>query len=74
MSNDALAGPHLVSRINGMVIPIQPGQAGIMHRFEQPINQITIGAVNENGVRRGRDTDNMMVSPATAEPVSPPIL
>lgn len=74
MNLDATSGPHIVSRVNGMVIPIQPGQAGIMHRFEQPINQITIGAVNENGVRKARDTDNMFVSSATVEPVAPPVL
>lgn len=63
--------PFVQSRINGMKIPLLPGQAGIMHRFRNPENQLVISHATEHG---RIDTDERMVldSPAPNEvPTAP---
>lgn len=41
--------PHITSRINGLKIPFPRGQAGILHRFTNPENQLVISQVSEHG-------------------------
>lgn len=44
-----MANPFITSRINGMKIPLYPGQAGIMHRFTQPENRLVVESINTQG-------------------------
>lgn len=63
--------PFIQSRVNGMKIPLLPGQAGIMHRFRNPENQLVISHATEHG---RVDSDEKLVIPATQEsqvPVAP---
>lgn len=56
--------PVIKSRINGLQIPLLPGQAGILHRFTNPENQLVISGVSEAGVT---DTDEPLVIPSSVE-------
>ena len=52
--------PHIVSKVNGMLIPLLPHQGGILHRFTNPENQILISKVSEEAMTV-KDTDERMV-------------
>lgn len=58
--------PHVVSAVNGLYIPLLPGQEGILHRFTNPENQLVFARVSES---KTRDTATTLVSPASADEV-----
>lgn len=60
--------PHIVSRVNGMKIPLLPGQAGIMHRFEHPENRLVIASTSHNPITDARDDATALVVPSTQGP------
>lgn len=62
--------PYIRSRVNGIMVPIQPGQAGIMHRFAQAENQLVIAEVNAAGGVANSEQDQTLVSPSTPEPTA----
>jgi hypothetical protein len=64
--------PHITSRVNGMKIPFLPGQASILHRFEQPENKLFVSATTYNALLDQRDDANDLVIPATQEPGEAP--
>ena len=64
--------PHITSRINGMKIPILPGQASILHRFEQPDNKLIVASTTYNALLDQRDDANDLVIPATQDPAEAP--
>ncbi len=64
--------PHITSRINGMKIPFLPGQASILHRFEQPDNKLVVASTTYNALLDQRDDANDLVIPATQDPAEAP--
>lgn len=64
--------PHIVSRINHMKIALLPGQASILHRFEQPDNKLVVASTSYNALLDQRDDANDLVIPATQEPGEAP--
>lgn len=56
--------PFITSAVNGIKVPLLPGQAGIMHRFRNPENRLVISEVSESG---RIDSDERMVIAATQE-------
>jgi hypothetical protein len=64
--------PHITSRINGMKIPVLPGQASILHRFEQPDNKLVVASTTYNALLDQRDDANDLVIPATQDPAEAP--
>jgi hypothetical protein len=64
--------PHIVSRINGMKIALLPGQASILHRFEQPDNKLVVASTSYNALLDQRDDANDLVIPATQDPAEAP--
>lgn len=61
-----MSTPHIVSRVNGMKIPLLPHQGGILHRFNNPENKLVVAKVSTDTYIK--DTDSMMSIPATPEP------
>jgi hypothetical protein len=55
-----------------MKIPFLPGQASILHRFEQPENKLFVSATTYNALLDQRDDANDLVIPATQEPGEAP--
>ena len=64
--------PHITSRVNGMKIPFLPGQASILHRFEQPENKLFVSATTYNALLDQRDDANDLVIPASQDPAEAP--
>ncbi len=64
--------PHITSRINGMKIPLLPGQASILHRFEQPENKLVVSSTSYNALLDQRDDSNDIVIPASQDPAEAP--
>jgi hypothetical protein len=64
--------PHITSRINGMKIPVLPGQASILHRFEQPDNRLVVASTTYNALLDQRDDANDITIPATPDPAEAP--
>lgn len=64
--------PHITSRINGMKIPVLPGQASILHRFEQPENRLVVASTTYNALLDQRDDSQDIVIPATQDPAEAP--
>jgi hypothetical protein len=64
--------PHITSRVNGMKIPLLPGQASILHRFEQPDNRLVVASTTYNALLDQRDDANDLVIPATQDPAEAP--
>jgi len=60
--------PHIVSRVNGMKIPLLPGQAGILHRFEQKENKLVIASTSFNPLTDARDSDAELVFEGVKDP------
>jgi hypothetical protein len=60
--------PHIVSRVNGMKIPLLPGQASILHRFEQDQNKLFIASTSFNPMIDHRDDARDIEIPATRDP------
>lgn len=60
--------PHIVSRVNGMKIPLQPGQASILHRFEQDQNKLFIASTSFNPMLDHRDDARDIEIPSTRDP------
>ena len=56
--------PYITSAVNGIKVPLLPGQAGIMHRFRNPENRLVISEVTESG---RIDSDERMVIESTKE-------
>lgn len=52
--------PHIVSKVNGMRIPLLPHQGGILHRFTNPENQLFVAKVSEEAIAV-KDSDERMV-------------
>ena len=61
-----MSTPHIVSRVNGLKIPLLPHQGGILHRFNNQENKLVISHVSTDSYVK--DTDSMLTSPATPEP------
>lgn len=61
-----MSTPHIVSRVNGLKIPLLPHQGGILHRFNNPENKLVISKISTDSYVK--DTDSMLTSPATPEP------
>lgn len=57
--------PHIVSRVNGMKISLLPGQASILHRFEQDQNKLFIASTSFNPLQDERDDANDLQIPAS---------
>jgi hypothetical protein len=64
--------PHITSRINGMKIPVLPGQASILHRFVQPDNRLIVASTTYNALLDQRDDANDLVIPAGQDPAEAP--
>ena len=60
--------PHIVSRVNGMKIPLLPGQASILHRFEQDQNKLFVASTSFNPMLDHRDDARDIEIPATRDP------
>lgn len=61
--------PFIRSRVNGIAIPVLPGQAGILHRFHQPENQLVVAQVQERSAQAAPpDTASDLVMEGTPEP------
>jgi hypothetical protein len=60
--------PHIVSRVNGMKIPLLPGQASILHRFEQDQNRLVVASTSFNPMVDHRDDARDIEIPATRDP------
>jgi hypothetical protein len=58
--------PHITSRVNGMKIPLQRGQVGIMHRFTQPENKLLISKVDEQGYKV-EENERMVIGSDTTD-------
>lgn len=57
--------PHIVSAVNGIKIPLLPGQAGIMHRYTNPENRLVIASVHDQGAEQDDETRLQIAEPAT---------
>lgn len=62
------AYPHIVSSVNGLKIPLLPGQAGILHRFENPENRLVIASTSYNPIHDVRDDAETLVVPSASAP------
>lgn len=60
--------PYIVSRVNGMKIPLLPGQASILHRFEQEQNRLVVASTSFNPLVDHRDDAKDIEIPATRDP------
>jgi hypothetical protein len=60
--------PHIVSRVNGMKIPLLAGQAGILHRFEHPENRVIIASTSYDPINDSRDDAAALVVPSSSAP------
>ena len=61
-----MSTPFVTSAVNGIKIPLHPGQTGIMHRFDTPENKLFISAVHEKDGDINDDT-KVLSSASTAE-------
>ncbi len=70
----SIKSPHIISAVNGIKIPFQPGHVNIMHRFETPENKVFIKSTS---LVAERDSEAAMdlgqPEPAAAEPVAEPV-
>lgn len=64
------SSPYVRSRVNGIMIPLMPGQVGIMHRFTNPENQVVIDQVNAAGGSTTSERNATLVVPSTPDPAS----
>jgi hypothetical protein len=60
--------PHIVSRVNGMKIPLLPGQAGILHRFEHPENRLVVASTSYDPINDSRDDAAALIVPSGSAP------
>lgn len=60
--------PYIVSRVNGMKLPLLPGQASILHRFEQDQNKLFVESTSFNPMLDHRDDARDIEIPATRDP------
>lgn len=72
-----MSTPYVKSAVNGMIIPLLPGQAGILHRFNQPENRLVVAGTSETLQRQATparpDTDAKLVLESTPEASVPPL-
>lgn len=69
-----MSTPYIKSAVNGIIIPLLPGQAGILHRFNQPENRLVIAGTSETLQRQARpaapDNAANLVVESTPEPAA----